>query len=280
MGNHRADRRQRAVAAPTRAGGRRKATRRSTISRHPLTGLPLIPTVAGSIAIAVAAGGAMTAGGAASATTAEAASSRPVAFNSLAAVAIEPVLDTRTVAISRDSMRDAKEDAAAEELQDATEVQARQRNAFIANLARSAEKQAAKIKQNLWQLPIDGGYRLTARFGMAGGLWSSDHTGLDFAAPLGTPIVSVANATITEVGYAGAYGLQTVAVLEDGTEVWYNHQSGTSVQVGDVVNAGEVIGSVGSTGNSTGPHLHLEVRPGGGDPVDPYTALVYHGLQP
>lgn len=278
MGNHRADRRQRPAAAPSRAGGRRKATRRSTVSRHPLTGLPLIPTVAGSIAIAVAAGGALSPGAAADAA---AASSRPVAFNnSLAAAAIEPVLDTRTVAISRDSMRDAKEDAAAEELQDATELQARQRNAFIANLARSAEKQAAKIKQNLWQLPIDGGYRLTARFGMAGGLWSSDHTGLDFAAPMGTPIVSVANATITQVGYAGAYGLQTIAVLEDGTEVWYNHQSGTSVQVGDVVNAGEPIGAVGSTGNSTGPHLHLEVRPGGGDPVDPYTALVYHGLQP
>ena len=67
---------------------------------------------------------------------------------------------------------------------------------------------------------------------------------------------------------------------EDGTEIWYCHQSSIGVDVGDTVTGGEVIGNVGSTGNSTGPHLHLEVRPGGGDPVDPYSALVYHGITP
>lgn len=50
--------------------------------------------------------------------------------------------------------------------------------------------------------------------------------------------------------------------------------------VGDQVSAGDVVGSVGSTGNVTGPHLHLEVRPGGGDPVDPYAALIAEGLAP
>ncbi len=68
--------------------------------------------------------------------------------------------------------------------------------------------------------------------------------------------------------------------LEDGTELWYAHQTSYIVSVGQDVRAGEVVGYVGSTGNSTGSHLHLEVRPGGGDPVDPYTALVYHGLTP
>ncbi len=65
---------------------------------------------------------------------------------------------------------------------------------------------------------------------MAGGLWSSNHTGLDFAAPSGTPIVAVANGMITETGYAGAYGNKTVETLEDGTEIWYCHQSAIGVQ--------------------------------------------------
>ncbi len=115
---------------------------------------------------------------------------------------------------------------------------------------------------------------------MAGGLWSSNHTGLDFATASGTPIVAVANGTITKTGSAGAYGNQTVETLEDGTEIWYCHQTTIDVQPGQVVTAGEQIGTVGSTGNTTGPHLHLEVRPGGGDPVDPASALAVHGVTP
>ncbi len=68
--------------------------------------------------------------------------------------------------------------------------------------------------------------------------------------------------------------------LEDGTEIWYCHQSAFNVSVGDTVRAGELIGYVGSTGHVTGPHLHLEVRPGGGDPVDPDAALRQHGVTP
>ncbi|MCW2756524.1 MAG: Glycyl-glycine endopeptidase precursor [Nocardioidaceae bacterium] len=164
-------------------------------------------------------------------------------------------------------------------MQSAVETQATQRNAELTSLARSAEKQASKIKKNAWFLPTTG-YHLTARFGMAGGLWSNNHTGLDFAAPYGTPIVAVANGTITFTGYDGSYGNKTIETLEDGTELWYAHQSEIDVHVGDVVRGGQEIGHIGATGNTTGPHVHLEVRPGGGDPVDPYTALIYHGLQP
>ncbi len=126
-------------------------------------------------------------------------------------------------------------------------------------------------------LPVSN-YRLTAHFGAGGDLWSSDHTGLDFAAPSGTPLRAIDNATVTFVGYDGSYGNKTVLTLEDGTELWYCHQSTQSVAVGQKVSAGDVIGTVGSTGNSTGPHLHLEVRPGGGDPVDPEVALAEWGL--
>ncbi len=127
-------------------------------------------------------------------------------------------------------------------------------------------------------LPVEG-YRLTAHFGYAGGYWSSDHTGLDFAAPEGTPLRAIGDGVVTGVAYDGAYGSKTVIRLEDGTELWYCHQASQSVAVGERVSAGQVIGAVGSTGNTTGPHLHLEVRPGGGDPVDPEAALSGWGLR-
>lgn len=127
-------------------------------------------------------------------------------------------------------------------------------------------------------LPLQG-YRLTATFGNAGGLWSSGHTGLDFAAPEGTPLVAIGAGVVTEVGYDGAYGNKTAITLTDGTEVWYCHQSSQTVSVGQRVAAGEVIGAVGSTGNSTGPHLHLEVRVAG-EPTDPAVALAERGITP
>ena len=118
---------------------------------------------------------------------------------------------------------------------------------------------------------------ITATFGQYG-LWASYHTGLDFNANSGDPILSVANGTVTETGYDGAYGNKTVVTLDDGTEIWYCHQTSIYVSVGDRVNGGENIGTVGATGNVTGSHLHVEVRPGGGDPVDPYAAFIVHGV--
>ena len=105
------------------------------------------------------------------------------------------------------------------------------------------------------------------------------HT-VDFAADPGSPIMAVARGVITSTGYDGPYGNKTVLTLEDGTEVWFCHQTSIAAEVGEEVAAGDVIGTVGSTGNVTGPHLHLEVRPGGGDPVDPYAALLANGVNP
>lgn len=159
--------------------------------------------------------------------------------------------------------------------------QAREENAALAELAASAEKAAAKIAQNAWQLPISAGvYRLTATFGQCSGLWSHCHTGLDFAAPEGTEIKALANGVVSETGWAGAYGNRTVITLDDGTDLWYCHQSQFAVKEGQPVVGGQTIGYVGSTGNSTGPHLHLEVRPGGGDAVDPERALAVRGTAP
>lgn len=130
-----------------------------------------------------------------------------------------------------------------------------------------------------WVLPVSG-YHLTGTFGASSALWSSTHTGLDFATAVGTPIVSVTDGVVTEVGYDGAYGNKTVVRAEDGTEFWYCHQDSQQVAVGQEVSAGEVIGEVGATGNVTGAHLHLEVRPSPDVPVDPFTALTEHGLHP
>lgn len=127
-----------------------------------------------------------------------------------------------------------------------------------------------------WFVPVSD-YRLTARFG-ATGFWSSAHTGLDFAAPSGTPIVAVTGGLVTQAGYDGAYGYKTVVQADDGTEFWYCHQSAILVSVGQTVDPGEVIGAVGSTGNSTGSHLHLEVRADPDTPLDPYAELVRRGL--
>ena len=128
-------------------------------------------------------------------------------------------------------------------------------------------------------LPVRG-YLLTGRFGDRSSLWSTVHTGLDFAAPTGTPIRSIAAGVVTSVGYDGAYGNKTVVHLADGTDLWYCHQSSVAVRPGDRVTAGQRIGAIGATGNVTGPHLHLEVRPSADVPVDPLGWLRRHGLRP
>ncbi len=174
---------------------------------------------------------------------------------------------------------DITEDLDPEVLQEQTETQAQQVMQAQADLTRRAQEAADELESDQWVIPVTG-YRLTARFGQSSSLWSSTHTGVDFAGPSGSTIVSVAAGTVTETGYDGAYGNKTVITLEDGTEIWYAHQSRSAVNVGDQVAPGETIGYTGSTGNVTGPHLHLEVRPGGGDPVDPLTVLAEHGVNP
>ena len=128
-------------------------------------------------------------------------------------------------------------------------------------------------------LPVRS-YRLTGRFGEVSGLWRTVHTGLDFAAPIGTPIHAVASGVVVSTGYDGAYGNKTVLRLHGGTELWFCHQSLILVTPGQHVTTDQVVGEIGNTGNVTGPHVHLEVHPHGGDPVDPYPWLRAQGLRP
>jgi murein DD-endopeptidase MepM/ murein hydrolase activator NlpD len=142
-----------------------------------------------------------------------------------------------------------------------------------------AERLAELAKQ--YALPTSS-YTITSTFGQAGALWSSGyHTGLDFAAPTGTLIKAIHSGTITEAGWAGSYGYRTILTLDDGTELWFCHQSSISVSVGQKVSTGDVIGRVGATGNVTGAHLHLEVHPDGqASGIDPMAWLRSKGLTP
>ena len=111
-----------------------------------------------------------------------------------------------------------------------------------------------------WLVPVAGPYRLTARFGETGEHWASGaHTGLDFAAPLGTPVVAASGGRVIQAGYAGAYG-NLVIIDHGGVTTYYAHLSAIRVSVADDVGAGHQVGEVGATGNATGPHLHFEVR--------------------
>lgn len=277
-------------AAVSGAPGRRKAERaaspRSSLFSgfHGLSAVPSMPVIAGVAALAVSAGGALSISQAPAdltgTTTLSAATSISSATPSPEGEEVAAaLLEDREEIVSRDSRREAEqEQTEAEQLAEAEQAAA-ERSQTLKTLTNQAEKQAEKIEANQWVMPLSG-YRISATYGLSSSLWSSVHTGLDFAAPSGTPLQAVANGTVTEVGYDGSYGNKIVLTLDDGTEVWYCHLSSFGVSVGTQVTGGDYLGGVGSTGNSTGPHLHLEIRPGGGGPVDPYGALLSHGLQP
>ncbi|CAI9401789.1 M23 family metallopeptidase [Nocardioides sp. T2.26MG-1] len=179
--------------------------------------------------------------------------------------------------------------SAAKPVAESTRQQARRQEAALKHALWADRQLAAMLRETPvtslwfggagWTTPV-AAYHLTARFGETSSLWASSHTGLDFAAPTGTPVRAATAGTVTFVGWAGAYGNKIEITHPDGSETWYAHLSRTDVRVGSQVGTGAVIGAVGATGNVTGPHLHFEVRPGGDGPVDPEVALRQHGVRP
>ncbi|WP_460850499.1 M23 family metallopeptidase [Nocardioides montaniterrae] len=257
--------------------GKRRAVAHAG-SRGPLfKGLPSMPILVGAATLAIAVGGAVTTSHT-HLTSNETALPAPNAMSGSFGAGSQ---GTRSETVSRDSDRQTLQGATGTDLVDEADRVSAQRNSALSQLTKAAEKQAQVIALNRWITPITPGvYHLTARFGQCSSLWGNCHTGLDFACPTGTPIHAVADGVIASTGYDGSYGNKTVQTLPDGTELWYAHQTAFNVSPGEHVRQGQVIGYVGSTGNTTGPHVHLEVRPGGGDPVDPFAALVQHGITP
>ena len=109
--------------------------------------------------------------------------------------------------------------------------------------------------------PISG--KITSRFGSISRVRTSAHKGLDIGAPTGTKIAAAASGTVTCSSYQGSLGNLIVISHGNGIETYYGHCSKLYAKVGQYVNQGEIIAAVGSTGNSTGPHLHLEIKVNG-----------------
>ncbi|MFG3662276.1 peptidoglycan DD-metalloendopeptidase family protein [Streptomyces sp. NPDC047706] len=130
-----------------------------------------------------------------------------------------------------------------------------------------------------WVAPVER-YQLSARFGSGGARWANRHTGQDFAVPIGTPVRSVGGGRVVRVSCGGAFGIQIVVAHPGGYYTQYAHLASVAVGKGAAVEPGQWIGQAGTTGNSTGPHLHFEVRvtPELGSGVDPVPWLASRGV--
>jgi murein DD-endopeptidase MepM/ murein hydrolase activator NlpD len=155
----------------------------------------------------------------------------------------------------------------AEDRADAEEIDALQ----AASRALEARIRAAQSAPGTTQAPSSGGLiwpvegPVTSPFGWR---WGRMHEGIDIGVPYGTPIHAAASGTIIYCGWESGYGNLTVIDHGGNLATAYGHQSSIAVSCGQQVTQGQLIGYVGSTGHSTGPHLHFEVRVNGA-PVDP-----------
>ncbi|MDQ0992575.1 murein DD-endopeptidase MepM/ murein hydrolase activator NlpD [Streptomyces sp. V3I7] len=149
----------------------------------------------------------------------------------------------------------------------------------VAEQKRAAEEAARKERlRPKFALPV-AQHGLSALYGQSGVNWMSLHTGIDFPVSYGTSVMAATDGTVS-TKWNSAYGNMLVLTAKDGTETWYCHLSSYRVSSGTPVKAGDPIAFSGNSGNSTGPHLHFEVRPAGGSAIDPLPWLRSHGLDP
>ena len=152
----------------------------------------------------------------------------------------------------------AKKDA---EAKAAEEAAAKKKAASRSSTSRTTSSAKVDLGSVTLIQPISG--TITSKFGASSSRRSSSHTGLDIAAPNGTNIKAAASGTVTFAGTNGSYGKLVILSHADGVETYYAHCSAINVSVGETVSQGQIIAKVGSTGNSTGNNLHLEVRKNG-----------------
>ena len=149
---------------------------------------------------------------------------------------------------------------------------------------KAAAKKAAAKKKISWIDPVRK-YTLSAKFAQAGGMWQHKHSGQDFAVPSGTRVLAAHGGTVVKAGGYGAgdgpaYGNAIVIKHGNGTYSQYAHLSRIDVNVGQIVKTGQRIALSGSTGNSSGPHLHFEIRTTAnyGSAIDPVKFLRAKGV--
>ncbi|MFJ6085499.1 peptidoglycan DD-metalloendopeptidase family protein [Streptomyces sp. NPDC092369] len=130
-----------------------------------------------------------------------------------------------------------------------------------------------------WVTPVET-YELSAGFGSGGARWANRHTGQDFAVPIGTPVRAAGAGRVVKVSCGGAFGIEIVLEHPGGYYTQYAHLASVAVDQGERVTAGQWIGQSGTSGNSTGPHLHFEVRvtPELGSSLDPVPWLAARGV--
>ncbi|MEU0374612.1 M23 family metallopeptidase [Streptomyces sp. NPDC006283] len=148
--------------------------------------------------------------------------------------------------------------------------------------AKTAKKPAKKAPS--WVKPVSN-YTLTASFAQGGAMWSAKHSGQDFAVPVGTPVKAANGGTVVKAGPNGggdgpAYGNAIVIKHANGKYSQYAHLSQINVSVGSTVKTGQNIAKSGNTGNSSGPHLHFEIRttPNYGSALNPAAFLRSAGV--
>ncbi|MGW1784421.1 M23 family metallopeptidase [Streptomyces sp. NPDC002143] len=157
----------------------------------------------------------------------------------------------------------------------------------VASAAAPAAAPAAKtaVSAASWIDPVKK-YTLSASFAQAGGMWQSTHSGQDFAVPTGTKVMAAHGGTVVKAGGNGAgdgpaYGNAIVIKHANGVYSQYAHLSHINVKVGQVVKTGQKIALSGNTGNSSGPHLHFEIRTTAnyGSAIDPVKFLNSKGVK-
>ncbi|MDA5142565.1 MULTISPECIES: M23 family metallopeptidase [Streptomyces] len=176
--------------------------------------------------------------------------------------------------------------ASAVEAQAAAQAKAAKAEKAAASAKKSttAKKTATKKKAASWVDPVKK-YELSASFAQNGGMWAHKHSGQDFAVPIGTNVVAAHGGTVVKAGGNGAgdgpaYGNAIVIKHGNGTYSQYAHLSKINVKIGQIVKTGQSIAKSGNTGNSSGPHLHFEIRttPNYGSAVDPVAFLRGKGV--
>ena len=191
--------------------------------------------------------------------------------------------DTAATALQSQAAAQAK---AAVTAKQAAAKQAAAKKAAVKKAAakKAAAKKAAAKKVASWVDPVKK-YKLSASFAQAGNMWSSTHSGQDFAVSSGTQVVAAHGGTVVKAGGNGAgdgsaYGNAIVIKHGNGTYSQYAHLSRIDVKVGQVVATGQHIARSGNTGNSSGPHLHFEIRTTAnyGSAVDPVSFLRSKGV--
>lgn len=158
------------------------------------------------------------------------------------------------------------------------EAQARLQEVAASRAARAeAEAVAIEAARPKFVMPVDGA-RLTSTFAAR---WGTFHYGIDLAAPMRTPEYAAGDGVVLRAGVASGFGLAVYILQENGDVTVYGHMDEILVEAGQYVEAGDTIALVGNRGQSTGPHLHFEVRQGGedGERIDPVAWLNERGVE-